>query len=465
MSQAPIVIPNTGTLSGLDLVNNTNAALATLDSAWLGTVAPTHSNGRRWFDSSVSNRLIEKISDGTDWLLTGLVLDTSANLSYRRIGGGHNNIASASTCDLGSMNESGLTITGTTTITSFGSSAAVGELKAVTLGGALTLTYNATSLILPGAADINGGAGDSFIAEYLGSGNWKVLFYTSASGSSTIDNSIQDFRLSLTTGVPVTTSDVTAATTLYCTPYKGNRIALQTAGVWALFTSAQFSIALGTLISGRPYDVFCYNNAGPPALELLAWTSTSARATALAYQDGVLVKSGDSTRRYLGTFQTTTTTTTEDSVANRYLWNYYNRVARPMVRRESAVSWTYSSNAAFRQANANTANQLNFVVGVAEDSVSATYMAQASNGDATNRIMRIAIGLNSTTGVGNSVACAAQNNNTYMGGSGLVANIDTLPAVGVNYLAMLELGAGAGTQTWYGTGSYATLGIVGKVLA
>ena len=32
---------------------------------------------------------------------------------------------------------------------------------------------------------------------------------------------VQDFRLTLTTAVPVTTADVTGATTVYCTPYKG----------------------------------------------------------------------------------------------------------------------------------------------------------------------------------------------------------------------------------------------------
>lgn len=38
--------------------------------------------------------------------------------------------------------------------------------------------------------------------------------------------SICQGRLTLTSGTPVTTSDVTAATTIYFTPYKGNRIAL-----------------------------------------------------------------------------------------------------------------------------------------------------------------------------------------------------------------------------------------------
>jgi hypothetical protein len=46
--------------------------------------------------------------------------------------------------------------------------------------GALTLTYNATSLILPGAANITTAAGDTLEAVSLGSGNWVVTVYQSA---------------------------------------------------------------------------------------------------------------------------------------------------------------------------------------------------------------------------------------------------------------------------------------------
>lgn len=187
MSQAPITLPNTGTLAGVDAVNDINAALATLNTGWLGTTAPTSpAQGQMWYDSSVSNRLIEKRYDGTSWLLTGNVYDTSGHLVYRRVGGGVNSLASAATCDLGSLNESGINITGTTGISSFGASAQVGEVKFVTLGGAILLTYNATSLILPGSANINGSAGDTLIAEALGSGNWRVISYAGAGGTSAV---------------------------------------------------------------------------------------------------------------------------------------------------------------------------------------------------------------------------------------------------------------------------------------
>lgn len=152
-------------------------------------------------------------------------------------------------------------------------------------------------------------------------------------------------RLTLTTGVPVTSSDVVGATTIYYTTYLGNRIALYD-GVsnWSVFAlSADLSIALGTLTSGLPYDVFCYNNAGTPTLEIDAWSSSTARATALVYQDGIYVKSGVTTRRWLGTFLTTSATTTEDSAANRFLFNANNQVPRALNRPDSTRTTTYTS--------------------------------------------------------------------------------------------------------------------------
>jgi hypothetical protein len=92
-------------------------------------------------------------------------------------------IASATTCDLGSKNAESLTITGTTTITALGTVSA-GIIKRVTFSGALTLTYNATSLILPSGANITTAAGDCAVFESLGSGNWRCTSYTKANGNA-----------------------------------------------------------------------------------------------------------------------------------------------------------------------------------------------------------------------------------------------------------------------------------------
>ena len=88
-------------------------------------------------------------------------------------------VASAATVDLGAVVGRFVDVTGTTTITSFGTVAA-GIRRIVRFTGALTLTHNATSLILPGSANITTAAGDCLSAVSLGSGNWLVLVYQSA---------------------------------------------------------------------------------------------------------------------------------------------------------------------------------------------------------------------------------------------------------------------------------------------
>ena len=69
----------------------------------------------------------------------------------------------------------------------------------------------------------------------------------------------------------------------------------------------------------------------------LVWTNDTTRATAIDLQDGIPVKHGDSTRRYLGTYYTTATGQTEDSVAKRMVWNQNNRTRRQMRRADTGT--------------------------------------------------------------------------------------------------------------------------------
>lgn len=91
------------------------------------------------------------------------------------------NIASATTTDIGAVDGLMHSITGTTTITGLGTVAA-GVWKVLVFAGALTLTHNATSLILPGGVSITTAAGDVAIVQSLGSGNWRCLSYSKANG-------------------------------------------------------------------------------------------------------------------------------------------------------------------------------------------------------------------------------------------------------------------------------------------
>ena len=90
-------------------------------------------------------------------------------------------IASAATTSIGAATGVFVHITGTTTITSFGTGTA-GWLRLVRFAGALTLTHNATSLILPTGANITTAANDCAIFVSEGSSNWRCIGYFRANG-------------------------------------------------------------------------------------------------------------------------------------------------------------------------------------------------------------------------------------------------------------------------------------------
>lgn len=92
-------------------------------------------------------------------------------------------VASATTVNIGLAQSNHVTITGTTTITGFGVSAS-GVERIVLFAGALVLTHNAASLILPGGANIATAAGDVAVFVSLGAGNWRCTGYMRASGQA-----------------------------------------------------------------------------------------------------------------------------------------------------------------------------------------------------------------------------------------------------------------------------------------
>ena len=165
--------------------------------------------------------------------------------------------------------------------------------------------------------------------------------------------SICDARLTLTTGVPVTTDDVIGASTIYLTRYRGAHVALWDGSAWVLHEvpSGDVSLALSGLTAGKVYDVFLHDNAGTLTLSLsAAWADNVTRTDALAVQDGVRVLASDHTRRLVGTFVATGTDTTEDSGGTgdfnkqrRYLCNERHKVPRRAVVEAPWIAYTYSS--------------------------------------------------------------------------------------------------------------------------
>ncbi len=84
-------------------------------------------------------------------------------------------LASAATCDILGAASNRVVITGTTAITSLGTG--TNKLRFVRFSGALTLTHNATSLILPSAKNITSKAGDTCVVISDGSSNARVFAY------------------------------------------------------------------------------------------------------------------------------------------------------------------------------------------------------------------------------------------------------------------------------------------------
>jgi len=109
--------------------------------------------------------------------ITGTVLMSGAAVNFAP----SVTVASATSTPIGAAASNNVTVSGVATITSFDNVTA-GIVRYVTFSGVLTLTHNATSLILPTGANITTAAGDTAAFQSLGSGNWRCLFYQTASG-------------------------------------------------------------------------------------------------------------------------------------------------------------------------------------------------------------------------------------------------------------------------------------------
>ena len=195
-SQNALSSPTTGTVSGLALTNNYNNALDSLNTANSGASAPANqltgvpSLGNQWLNTTSAPYPWTMYDGSLNWPSMGS-LDPTAHAWNLQIGGGAATLASASTVDLCSTARNYLTISGTTTINSFGSSCPAGVVKLVTFSGALTLTYNATSLIIPGAQSVSPTSpGDQATLVSLGSGNWQVQAYSPANGAALVNPAV-----------------------------------------------------------------------------------------------------------------------------------------------------------------------------------------------------------------------------------------------------------------------------------
>jgi hypothetical protein len=156
------------------LVINSGTAALTIDPSDAETV-----NGAATLVLQAGQAAMILRVSGAGWL--ALMGATSATAAHDLLTAPWVDLASAGTSDIGAANSANVRITGTTTITALGT-ALSGVTRHLRFAAALTLTHNATSLILPGSANITTAAGDTAIAISLGSGNWVVVNYQPAGG-------------------------------------------------------------------------------------------------------------------------------------------------------------------------------------------------------------------------------------------------------------------------------------------
>ena len=303
-------------------------------------------------------------------------------------------------------------------------------------------------------------------------------------------------RVTLETAVAVSPTDQTAKTSVFYTPYKGERVPIYDGALWTPTVFTELTLALdadsahtGYQQSGTNFDLFVVSDAGTIRLGTgPAWTSdtgrgTGAGTTELERKNGIwtnklsmILRFGSASDNtitvavncgtYVGTMRGSANGQCEDSLAKRFIWNTYHRVKRPMRVLESTDSWPYSTFA-WQQMNAAAANQLDMVRGLDEDAGDATVQGYVTSSTATMRSVRLAIGLDSTTAF--AAGCfPGQVPASSANVQGIQSRFIGLPGLGRHYLAALEIGAGTDTQTWYGDAGVPTVlqaGITGEVFA
>lgn len=149
-----------------------------------------------------------------------------------------------------------------------------GDIYIIHDGKGDAATNNIT--ITPNAGNINGAATLVLTTNYAtamiiyNGTQWDAMVI---SGLQATNYSFCQGRLTPTSGTPVLSADVTAAGTVYWTPYNGNQIGLYNGTTWDVLAYAETSLSLTGLVQNTMYDIFAYNNAGTLALEALAWNT------------------------------------------------------------------------------------------------------------------------------------------------------------------------------------------------
>ena len=209
--------------------------------------------------------------------IAGLTLTTS-NVNYAAEG----SVTAAATTDLSTSSATRQSVSGNTTITSFGSGANL--YRVIRFTGTPLITYNATTLITPTGANIQAAPGDVATLSSDGSGNWRIISYAPYGGILSVSATLQDTcgayisigSVTLTPGKWLLSANFTysgygGSQTLMAVGTTANSFAGTTAGISRVYGAINTSAGTGgatmpdfavTVTSNTVYYCNCYDDGG-----------------------------------------------------------------------------------------------------------------------------------------------------------------------------------------------------------
>lgn len=276
---------------------------------------------------------------------------------------------------------------------------------------------------------------------------------------------------------PILTGDVISGTSVYYTPYQGDRIPISIDG--ATFKMRQFSqltLALSTNhLSNGIYDVFLFDNGGVTTIGTgPEWNTVSAGAgargtgagtTQLSSLHGIWTNAVSMTARngsttytvaanqgtYVGsifidgTAGQITCHVTYGQSRKWGVWNAYWR--RPLILQagDSTSSWTYGTNAIRPSRNA-TGNSITTFVGLPEEEILVRFnqfIQGSTSGASASTTWQTGIGWNSTTAFSGTVsnggvASGSGSNSITVNMTGPASYLNP-PGIGINVATSLEI--------------------------
>ncbi len=343
-------------------------------------------------------------------------------------------IASAATVDIGAQNTCFLNVTGTTTITSLGSN--YNGPRYLKFTGALVLTYNATTLVIPGGSSILTAPGDIAVvipkSTTSGTPNgWQVVQYIPSVQSTPLGQC----------------QLVKSGSNLVLLPFNGNKLTIN--GVNQTIPSGGVTLAPTGTVASTLYYIYAYMNAGVMTLEY----STTARATNTS--DGTQIKNGDPTKALVGIARPIAGPVFSDIPAQRFVRSWFNDPGVSMFSYFTANRASTSTS----YVELNTEIRCEFLSWTGE-SLQATSAGTVSNNTSLGRngsalgidsstVPEVSGGLAILTNVGDTVPYSAQGTRYGL-------------SEGYHFVTLLGQ-VNAGTGTWNGDADGRRASMMAKV--